>query len=142
MSLGLTDLIAGIFRPAAELIDAVHTSEEERLAAQGQLLVVQATVLDKALAYEKGVLEAQASIINSEAQSESWLARNWRPITMLTFLTLIVGRALGWLEADFKPEEWERFFRLIEIGLGGYVLGRSAEKITKTVVAARDSKTQ
>ena len=35
------------------------------------------------------LVERQADIIQSEAQSESWLTRNWRPLTMLTFVALI-----------------------------------------------------
>ena len=35
MSIGVTDLIAGIFKPAAELVDELHTSTEEKLKAKG-----------------------------------------------------------------------------------------------------------
>lgn len=135
--LSITSLIAGIFKPATELIDALHTSDEERLDARGRLMEVQAAVLDMSLKYEMGVLQARAKIVDSEAKSDNLLASSWRPITMLTFLALIVGRAMGWVSADFTTEEWGRLFTLMEYGLGGYVLGRSAEKVTKTVVSAR-----
>ena len=69
--------------------------------------------------------EAQSSILGKEATGHSWLQRNWRPITMLTFLTLVVFDSLGWLQSDLRPEAWT----LLQIGLGGYVIGRSAEKV-------------
>ena len=123
------DLIAGIFKPAAELIDELHTSEEERLAQQRKLLEIQALVLDSSLEYEKEMLTARAEIVNSEAKSEHWITATWRPITMLTFLALAVGDSLGWLPNPLRDEAW----MLLQIGLGGYVVGRSAEKVIQTV---------
>lgn len=123
------DLIAGIFKPAAELIDELHTSEEERIIQQRKLLEIQAMVLDSSLEYEKEMMTAKAQIINSEAKSEHWLTATWRPITMLTFLGLAVGDSLGLLASPLRDEAW----MLLQIGLGGYVVGRSAEKVIKTV---------
>lgn len=123
------DLIAGIFKPAAELIDELHTSEEERIIQQRKLLEIQALVLDSSLEYEKEMLTARAEIVNSEAKSEHWITATWRPITMLTFLALAVGDSLGWLPNPLRDEAW----MLLQIGLGGYVVGRSAEKVIKTV---------
>lgn len=123
------DLIAGIFKPAAELIDELHTSEEERIIQQRKLLEIQAMVLDSSLEYEKEMLSARAEIVNSEAKSEHWITATWRPITMLTFLALAVGDSLGWLPNPLRDEAW----MLLQIGLGGYVVGRSAEKVIKTV---------
>lgn len=123
------DLIAGIFKPAAELIDELHTSEEERLKQQRRLLEIQALVLDSSLEYEKEMMTAKANIVNSEAKSEHWVTATWRPITMLTFLALAVGDSLGFLPNPLRDEAWT----LLQIGLGGYVVGRSAEKVIKTV---------
>ena len=123
------DLIAGIFKPAAELIDELHTSEEEKLKQQRRLLEIQALVLDSSLQYEKEMMTSRAEIINSEAKSEHWITATWRPITMLTFLALAVGDSLGWLPNPLRDEGW----MLLQIGLGGYVVGRSAEKVIKEV---------
>jgi hypothetical protein len=123
----LTELIAGIFRPAAELIDELHTSDEERLKARAHLLDVQAGAMDSVIEYETQRLEAQKSIIVAEAKSESWIARNWRPLTMLTFLSLVVTDSYGLLPNPLSEEAWLS----IQIGLGGYVVGRSGEKIYK-----------
>jgi hypothetical protein len=123
------DLISGIFKPAAELIDELHTSEEERIIQQRKLLEIQAMVLDSSLEYEKEMMTSRAEIINSEAKSEHWITATWRPITMLTFLALAVGDSLGLLQTPLRDEAWT----LLQIGLGGYVVGRSAEKVIKEV---------
>jgi len=129
MSLGVVELIAGIFKPAAELVDELHTSTEEKLKAKGHLLDVQAAAMQRVFDYEADMLEAKSKIVHAEASSKHWLTANWRPITMLTFLTLVVGDSLGWLPNDLNKEAWF----LLEIGLGGYVVGRSGEKIAKTM---------
>jgi len=127
VSLGVVELIAGIFKPAAELVDELHTSTEEKLKAKGHLLDVQAAAMQRVFDYETDRLEAKSKIVHAEASSKHWLTANWRPITMLTFLTLVVGDSLGWLPNDLNKEAWT----LLEIGLGGYVIGRSGEKIAQ-----------
>ena len=120
-------LVGSIFKPAADLIDNLHTSEEEKLTFKQQMFEIQTKAFMEAEKYESQLLDAKKTIITAEAQSQSALARNWRPITMLTFLALVVGDSLGLLASPLAPEAWT----LLQIGLGGYVVGRSAEKVTK-----------
>lgn len=127
--LGITDLIAGIFKPAAQLVDELHTSTEEKLQAKGHLLDVQAAAMEKVFDYESKALAGQQAIVQAEAQSEHWLAATWRPITMLTLLLLVVGDSLGFLPNALNAEAWT----LLQVGLGGYVIGRSGEKIAKVI---------
>ena len=81
-------------------------------------------------------LKAQAQIINTEAASQHWLAANWRPITMLIFVGLIVARWFGWAAPNLAEEEYIKLWSIVELGLGGYVIGRSAEKILPKIVEA------
>ena len=128
--MNLFAFIGQIFKPAADLIDAVHTSDEERLNAKAVLLNQQVQMLEYALDYETKQLEAKTAIILAEANSESWITRNWRPITMLTFLGLVVLDQTGLLAFRLADEAWT----LLQLGIGGYVVGRSAEKVIPTVV--------
>lgn len=135
------DFVSGIFKPAADLIDNVHTSEEERLELKNVLVKLQNEVttkqidlLSKQMDLEKQLLEAQTSILTTESKSESWIARSWRPITMLTFLVIIVLHSLNAIE--LKPDFAEQFMTLVQIGLGGYVVGRSAEKAAPAIAKA------
>ena len=129
-------LIGQIFKPAMEAIDAVHTSTEEKLQQKAQLLGLQTDFLVQALDYEQEQLKSKTAIILAEANSQSWLARNWRPITMLTFLALVCADSFGLLAFRLADAAWT----LLQIGLGGYVVGRSAEKITGGITTALKKK--
>ena len=76
-------------------------------------------------------LQTQASIIVAEANGDSWLQRSWRPLTMLNFAALITAYWLGLTPDGITDEVVTALFALIQVGLGGYVIGRSAEKVMK-----------
>ena len=83
--------------------------------------------------------EAARDVIVAEASSEHWVTSAWRPITMLIFAGIIannyilapyIGLLLG---VDIVLEAPEPLWDLLKIGLGGYVVGRSAEKVARQV---------
>ncbi|WP_444919100.1 3TM-type holin [Microbulbifer sp. JMSA003] len=76
-------------------------------------------------------LKAATQVITAEASGESWLQRNWRPVTMLTFVGLIVFHWLGWTAPNLSEDQTLALLEIVKIGLGGYVVGRSAEKAMK-----------
>ena len=117
-------LVGSIFEPAAKLIDNLHTSDEERLQIKQEMFNLQVRAFQKAEEYESQLLDAKKTIITAEAQSQSVLARNWRPVTMLVFLVLVVADSLALLPNPLAEEAW----LLLQLGLGGYVAGRSVEK--------------
>lgn len=90
-----------------------------------------------ALELEKSTIEQQASVVIAEAKGESKLQRNWRPIVMLMFAYIvahnyIVAPVVQCFYSEFPmlptpPDLWD----LLKIGIGGYVIGRSAEKIAR-----------
>jgi hypothetical protein len=77
---------------------------------------------------ESKIASAQSSIIVTEAQG-NFLQRSWRPISMLTFLVLIIFNQFGMLVVPLSSEIWGLF----KIGLGGYIGSRGVEKIVKTL---------
>lgn len=81
-------------------------------------------------------LTARADIVRAEAASQHWLAANWRPILMLTFGGLIVARWFGWAAPNLTEAEYLALWDIVKLGLGGYVIGRSAEKIAPTIAEA------
>lgn len=127
----IAEMLTGIFRPAAELIDNLHTSDEEKIDAKTRLLEVEAAVLTKAYDYEARALEAKSRIVAAEASSDHWLAAVWRPITMLTFLALVVLDSFGLLELVSGNSLPDEAWLLLQIGIGGYVVSRGVEKINK-----------
>lgn len=79
---------------------------------------------------------AAAEIVKTEAGSSNWLTASWRPITMLTFVALICARIFGWTSAHVTEAEYMQLWDLVKLGLGGYVIGRSAEKVAGPVLQA------
>ena len=130
--------IKSIFAPAVELIDVLHTSEEEKLTIKANTLQTYASALETAVQYEAEQLKAKAKIVTAEAESEHWVTATWRPITMLTFLVLIVGDAVGILANPISPELWV----VLKIGIGGYIGSRGVEKVIPPIMAALKSKDQ
>jgi hypothetical protein len=121
----ILSVISTVFQPASDLIDNMHTSTEEKLTLKNKLTVIQNTMHSKIIEYQTKLLASQTAIITAEANGQSWIQRNWRPITMLTFLILVVCDSFGWLAFRLASEAWT----LLQLGLGGYVVGRSGEKI-------------
>jgi len=137
---GLT-AVSKLVEPIGKIIDDVTTSDEERLILQNEMVklrneitVKQMDMLAKQIDLESQLLQSQSSIIAAEANSQSFIARNWRPITMLAFVSVTVGQALGWLH--MTDAYATQFMDLVKIGLGGYVVGRSLEKVAPSLVTA------
>lgn len=131
--MGFLDFIGGIFKPAAQLIDDLHTSDEEKMILKKEIMKLENDLALRAMDLEKQLVESNSKNIQAEASGHSWMQRNWRPITMLTFLVLVVLDSFGWLPNPLAKEAWV----LLQIGLGGYVAGRSIEKIVPGVLAKR-----
>lgn len=76
---------------------------------------------------------ATATVISAEAASGYWLAACWRPLMMVSFLGIIISYWFGYVPPNLLVEKMppmiDRLFDLMEIGLGGYIGGRTLEKI-------------
>jgi hypothetical protein len=96
----------------------------------------EAEALRQLLEHQGEIEQAAAKIIQTEAASTHWLAANWRPLTMITFTALIVARWMGWVAPNLSEAEYLKLWSIIEFGLGGYVVGRSVEKIAPSIAGA------
>ena len=106
------------------LIDRLIPDKQEQARAKLELMRL-------AQEGELKELEQQASIIIAEASGNSWLQRNWRPLVMVNFALLITAHWLGFTPPNLPGEQVERLLMIVQVGLGGYVIGRSAEKCVK-----------
>lgn len=131
--MNILSLIGSIFAPATKLVDAMHTSEEEKLTVKVKLFELQTKLFSQISAYETKLLEAKSTIITAEAQSQSVLARNWRPATMIAFVVAILAHWFGWTPDTLTDVQVESMYQLVKIGIGGYVAGRSLEKIADKI---------
>ena len=112
-----------------KLIDRLFPNQADKDAARLKLLELQQSG-------ELAELNAQAGIVMAEAKSEGFLASSWRPILMLTFGALIVARWLGFAAPDLAEAEYMKLWDIVQLGLGGYVIGRSAEKVVPDIAKA------
>jgi hypothetical protein len=76
-------------------------------------------------------LKGAVQIITAEAQGDSWLQRNWRPLTMLVMVGCVAAHWLGFTPKGLTPDEVTGLLDIVQVGLGGYVVGRSVEKTMK-----------
>ena len=112
----------------AAILGKLIPDPEQRAAAQLRLLELhQAGQLQE--------LQSAVSIIVAEA-SGNWLQRSWRPLMMLIFTGLIVARWLGYTAPNLAPAEYDHLWQIVELGIGGYVIGRSVEKVAPAVADA------
>ena len=117
----------GVVKEIGNVIDKLFTSEEERLNAKNEVFKV----------FQKQQLELQklqTDVILAEANG-NWLQRSWRPILMLSFgfIVIYVKFIAPLFRLPIPPLENE-FWDLLQLGIGGYVIGRSAEKIANKVI--------
>jgi len=133
--MGILSFLGGIIDPIFKGIDSLTTSDEEKGAIKIGLTKLENMVKEKMLDLEGQRLElegkliqAQSAVIIAEAQSQSWLARNWRPLVMVTFTTEIVLISTGLMDMDalqaVPPELWS----LLTLGIGGYMTLRTVDK--------------
>lgn len=76
-------------------------------------------------------LKGAIDIILAEAQGESWLQRNWRPMLMLWFAGLVGAHWLGFTPENLSEPVIIKLLAIVQVGIGGYIVGRSGEKIMK-----------
>ena len=123
-------MIPAIITAGLGIIDKLIPDPVKKAEAQAKLLQLEQQG-------ELKQLEAAMQVITSEAKSEHWVVAAWRPITMLSFVAIIANNyllypylSLFWNEAPvltLPPDLWD----LLKIGLGGYLVGRSTEKVAK-----------
>ena len=122
-SSGATELVKGV----GEVVDNLHTSQEEKLAAE---LKIRELISNYEVEMEKTITDRWSADMNSD----SWLSKNIRPMT-LAFLVISTVLMI-FIDAGtitFKVEEkWTDLLQIVLITvIGAYFGGRSFEKIKR-----------
>jgi len=116
------------------LIDQVVEDKDEANKLKAQMIAV---FQNADLTKFTSLVKAQASIILAEANGHSWLQRNWRPMLMVIFMIIIANNYIIhpyvalFSSKSIALDLPENMWALLKIGVGGYVVGRSGETITK-----------
>ena len=125
----LTGILGKVVQPISEVIKEAIPDKDlaTKLDHKIQtLLIEQCTKM----------LDAQKSIIIAETKG-GILARNWRPLSMLLLVGSVVAHFFGLTDDKLSDAEVEWMMRIIAIGLGGYVAGRSGAKIMSAYTQAK-----
>lgn len=126
--------IDSLLGSVGDIIDNLHMSGEEKAKAKIRLAELQNDFALKVMEADYRFAEYQAQTIQTEMASNSWLARSWRPMLMLTFNYIILhvyvlAPLFNLPVIEIPPDMWD----LLKIGVGGYIVGRSAEKVIPTL---------
>ncbi|MCR4377572.1 MAG: holin family protein [Rhodospirillales bacterium] len=115
------------------LLSGLLSVVDKAVEDKDQAALIKARLHEQVLNGSMQELAAAAKIIVAEAQGESWLQRNWRPLLMVMFGVIIANNYLivplfNTPSALIPPDMWD----LLKLGVGGYVVGRTVEKGLKT----------
>ena len=123
LSGGAADLVKGV----GGVIDDLHTSEEERLAAEQKIKEIIAN-------YEVEMEKNITSRWEADLKSDSWLSKNVRPMVLIFLIVctmLLIFIDAGALNFEVKSS-WVDLLQLVLITvIGAYFGGRSLEKVKK-----------
>lgn len=114
-----------VFKPVAELIDDLHTSEEERQTLKLHLAEVEAKVATKLMDLQMSVIESNADVAKAEQEHGNLLSRSWRPIVSIGMMGMLFSMGLGFIPFNDLLAQIAGGF------LGIYGIGRSIEKKKK-----------
>ncbi|MEY8590700.1 3TM-type holin [Butyricimonas sp. Marseille-P3923] len=118
--------VKGIVGAVSELVDRLTLPAREKKQLETDLLKV-------FVEWEQRVMEARSEVLAEEARG-NWLQRSWRPLVMLTFALIVL---VGTFTSLPILADTSRFWDLLEVGIGGYVMGRSGEKILQVFARKR-----
>ena len=109
-----------------KVLDIVDDVVEDKDEANKLKFEIQSRLIES----KSQEMESAAKIVLAEAQG-SWLQRNWRPLLMVTFAALVVAHWFGFTASNIPESVQNSLLNIVMIGVGGYVVGRSGEKIAE-----------
>ena len=120
---GAAELVKGV----GGVIDNLHTSEEEKLAAEAKIKEI---IADYEVEMEKNI----TSRWEADLKSDSWLSKNVRPLVLIFLIIctmLLIFIDAGTIKFEVKSS-WVDLLQLVLITvIGAYFGGRSLEKVKK-----------
>ena len=120
---GAADLVKGV----GGVIDNLHTSKEEKLAAEAK---IKEMIANYEVEMERNITDRWKSDMNSD----SWLSKNVRPLVLIFLVVctvLMIFIDAGTIQFEVE-EKWTDLLQLVLITvIGAYFGGRSYEKGTK-----------
>ena len=122
-SSGAADLVKGV----GNVIDSLHTSGEEKLAAENKIKELIAN-------YEVEMEKNITSRWKADMNSDSWLSKNVRPLVLIFLVIctmLLIFVDAGKLNFNVKDSYIDLLQLVLITVIGAYFGGRSLEKVKK-----------
>ena len=120
---GAADLVKGV----GGVIDNLHTSKEEKLAAEAK---IKALIAEHEAKMEQNITDRWAADMNSD----SWLSKNVRPLVLIFLVVstvLMIFIDAGTINFNVEAK-WTDLLQLVLITvIGAYFGGRTMEKRNK-----------
>ena len=120
---GAADLVKGV----GGVIDNLHTSKEEKLAAEAK---IKALIAEHEAKMEQNITDRWAADMNSD----SWLSKNVRPLVLIFLVVstvLMIFIDAGTINFNVEAK-WTDLLQLVLITvIGAYFGGRTMEKRKK-----------
>ena len=130
--LGVLSAIAGpVVKGLFNIIDQTVEDKDQAARIKASIASQQNELIQTEL---KGAIE----IILAEAKG-NWLQRSWRPLLMLSVMAIVVNNYIlfpylsMWTTKVVVLELPGGLWALLTTGGGGYVVGRSGEKIAQSI---------
>lgn len=132
-----------INNPLGSVIDLVKDGLDRFIPDKSAAAAAKATLDQLKESDEAKSLDADIKVqlagldnVKAEAAGSSWLQRNWRPMTALTFVGLVTAYWFGFTAPNLPQASVQELFELVKLCLGGYTMGRTVEKVAPAVMAA------
>ena len=123
LSGGAADRVKGV----GGVIDDLHTSEEERLAAEQKIKEIIAN-------YEVEMEKNITTRWEADLKSDSWLSKNVRPMVLIFLIVctmLLIFIDAGAIKFNVKDSYIDLLQMVLITVIGAYFGGRSLEKVKK-----------
>lgn len=145
--MGLADILGGpvkgLLSGVTDLLGKFITTDKDRMAAQVELLQLQGNLQLEMAKLDAATTSKQAEVVIAEANGHSWMQRNWRPIFALTLVSIIFFNYLvsPIFHLAVLPTP-DRLWDLMELCLGGYIGGRTVEKVAPSIISVLKDKSK
>ncbi len=136
-----------VLQAVAPLAKILFNTVDKAVADKDLAAKLKADLQTQMLQSHTQELTAAAKIIEAEAKA-GWFASSWRPLLMYVLIFILVWNyvlgpvILFFFKASITITLPGDVWSLLQIGLGGYVVGRSAESVARTIANRPQPKEQ
>lgn len=135
---GLLETVPVIGKVVEKGLDVIDELVEDKDQANRLKAQIRQRINEQNHEQNLAELKSQSQVVMGEVQGESWLQRNWRPLLMVCVILIIANNYILvpyagaiWPEHVHVLELPSGLWALLNVGVGGYVAGRSVEKVVK-----------